>query len=206
MKQMRCPECGKSFEGVIVGFNIYVHRKWAHGVWWVKPVIVATFAISFVFGVGFIFLGSVMVKSVVLDAVNAVKSLSWPKVTGNVVASWVHFMAGEPGYGEYSGTVDTYWPKISYQYSVGGVNYQSDLVRFGLALMYYSEEAAKRLTATKYAGGKPVTVYYHPHKPEVSVLEPGIKPGIFLLMLLSLLVLGMGAGVIIGWLYATGLF
>ena len=67
---------------------------------------------------------------------------------------------------------------ISYRYTVGDTAYTSDRAIFGttigltakLGLTRSAEEIARQFSA-----GKLVDVFHHPDKPEIAVLETGIK-------------------------------
>jgi len=59
---------------------------------------------------------------------------------------------------------------IEYEYVVNGKNYRSDEITFNDN--YSLDQEFAQTYITKYPVGKKVTVYYDPHDPSFSVLEP----------------------------------
>jgi hypothetical protein len=67
----------------------------------------------------------------------------------------------------------TYYPKIRYQYEVGGKSYTADRMSFsgGEGGEKKSESQA---VVNRYPSGQKVIVYYDPKHPEKAVLERGL--------------------------------
>lgn len=105
------------------------------------------------------------------------KSKGWLQTSGEVQSSKlkVHRGTNSDGVG-----TDSYYAQVVYKYTVNGIQYRSDRVFFGQDAST-SKVSAKRRVA-EYAPGNQVKVYYDPENPKVSVLEPGIHLGVFLLL------------------------
>ncbi len=110
------------------------------------------------------------------QSVLAFRSRNWPTTEGTVTESDV---SGHK-------RVELY---VSFRYAVDGVEYTGDHIRFGDHVMSKEAMAAVR---TKYRKSAPVTVYYDPARPAVSVLEPGIHVGNFLYLVMILAALAAG--------------
>ncbi len=107
---------------------------------------------------------------------DAQASSTWPTAEGRVTSSEVARVSDADGGVTYS-------PKIIYEYTANGVQYEGHTIKFG-ENTYGSKRKADGIAAD-YAIGKTVIVYYDPQEPERSVLEPGVSGG-------SYIVLGMG--------------
>jgi len=87
----------------------------------------------------------------------------WPKVTGTIEVSQVAQMAGR------------YWPKLAYDYSVGGVAYTGRYVNYVDMMQagsYFGSRDAEwpHDHVAPYPVGKQVSVHYDPAKPGRSLL------------------------------------
>ncbi len=113
---------------------------------------------------------------------NARASEAWPTVEGRVVRSDIDEQFDEEG--------DSYVPQIDYEYTVDGLEYENDRVRFGQN-SYSSRRRAEEETG-RYPVGRRVEVYYEPGNPENSVLEPGASLGSYLGVSLGAMFLVIG--------------
>lgn len=114
---------------------------------------------------------------------NARVSEGWPTVEGRVVRSEVdHSTDAEGG--------DSYTPEIEYEYTVDGLEYENNRVRFG-ENSYSSRRRAEEETG-RYPVGRRVEVYYEPGDPDNSVLEPGATLGSYLGVVMGAMFLGIG--------------
>jgi hypothetical protein len=94
---------------------------------------------------------------------------------------------------------------IEYEFTVGGKSYRSDKVTFNTNASFYQENAQHYIR--KYPVGKIVAVYYDPHDPSFSVLEPeeleGLAVGALLFLIISALVFALSGGY---WLIGKAFF
>ncbi len=104
------------------------------------------------------------------------QSGSWPQVRGLVLESNVIERERADG-----GTI--YSAEVTYGYTVSGDGHKSDRIDYEWPKT--DLRSAKRVT-DRYLVGQEITVYHHPVKPSVSVLEPG--PGWTWANILGLLV------------------
>ena len=104
------------------------------------------------------------------------QSGSWPQVRGLVLESNVIERERADG-----GTI--YSAEVTYGYTVSGDGHKSDRIDYEWPKT--DLRSAKRVT-DRYLVGQGITVYHHPVKPSVSVLEPG--PGWTWANILGLLV------------------
>jgi hypothetical protein len=90
-----------------------------------------------------------------------IDSEGWPRVDCDILESQVQFS----GKGRY-------WPKIKYKYSVNGLPYEGNAVRFGGPPTW--KPTAEKI-CRKYSTGATARVSIDPEMPERSVLIPGIS-------------------------------
>ena len=124
----------------------------------------------------------------VRNVVRGLNSRNWPTVLGTVLASDVVISPNSDSDGS---TSTTFGAKITYQYEVEGQQFFGDRRTF--AEYRSSSSARAHRIAHQYPPGSQVAVYYHPWRPELCVLEPGIRWHGFLVagIGLSLVVLGL---------------
>jgi hypothetical protein len=120
--------------------------------------------------------GILLLAVSVLNIIKGIQSSSWPSVSGTVLFSHIDTL---DGYDIDTGVYTTYFPKVSYEYYVDGLKYSSKRVNFGVAGGYGN---AKRVISD-YPQNKVVNVFYNPKEPGKAILEPGIRVGIFLLLI-----------------------
>jgi hypothetical protein len=142
----------------------------------------------------FIVVGTVLLVALGQQAIQAVRSSSWPTVEGVVIESTVVQATGRRNR-------KTDIPKITYRYSVDGIEHIATRLFFG---SQYSESwttGAKWTTDTKeyiarYPPGTLLRVHYDPADAATSVVEAGLKSAIALPVAFSMTV--VGAGVVLG--------
>ena len=86
---------------------------------------------------------------------------AWPASQGQVLAAVVGVQSGDDG--------PTYFPRITYTYSVNGQAYQNDRLVIGGGISG-SRGPAEQIVA-RYPAGSQVPVYYNPANPQEAVLE-----------------------------------
>jgi hypothetical protein len=122
--------------------------------------------------------------SVVRSVIDARASVNWPTVTGAIVRSSVD-ESPDP-------THKTYEANIEYSYVADGRGRTGRNVQFG-ALKYKKREDAERF-ASKYPLGSTVTVYYKPSDPDTALLQPGVRPAEYLMLLIPPVMLVIAVG------------
>jgi hypothetical protein len=125
---------------------------------------------------------------IVRNIVHGLNSRNWPTTEGRVVHSGVQVHHSTDDEGD---TSTTYGASIQYEFNVSGQEIQGTRRSF-TEMRTNSVRRAEQILA-RYPQGSSVTVYHHPDKPSLSVLEPGIKWWIYALMIivLGLLVFGV---------------
>lgn len=107
----------------------------------------------------------------------------WPTVTGTITSSKaVYRVMGEGA---------AWFGQLRYKYLVKGKEFVGRRVDY----FNFLTTTLRRILA-RYPVGKNVVVYYHPHKPAIAVLEPGIRFPHFIwtaLLIGLTLVIGVGA-------------
>jgi hypothetical protein len=95
---------------------------------------------------------------------NTVRQASqiWVATDGKVIKSRVEVSGGE---------VTSVYPRVIYEYEVGGRQYQNDQIRAGDK--YWSARTSQDAYSTidRYPEGLSVTVYYNPENPSEATLE-----------------------------------
>ncbi|MFA6567419.1 MAG: DUF3592 domain-containing protein [Victivallales bacterium] len=126
--------------------------------------------------------------SIILDAS---KCRNWNSVKGRIIHSFAADACGMPE----NKTEAVLNPYIVYEYAIGGRTYFSDNISFldfgtlaNLGDTYYSgSEDEVRKLLNKYPVDAAVTVYYNPGNIEESVIDTGLKPPVFIVFILGLL-------------------
>ena len=115
-------------------------------------------------GAGLMCLGVVIACVVGPLVYRAYQSYQWPSVEGKIVSM------------EYEFNHSSKYPmgdvQISYEYTVGGSNYQSERVR-PLSKGYRAEAVRIKNFVNEHQKGMPVKVYYDPKQPAEAVLLQG---------------------------------
>jgi hypothetical protein len=118
-------------------------------------------------------LGVVLFAVYIRNLARVRASGSWPAVQGTVTESWIE----EDATTEEDGTISRrYAPKVSYRYTVMGMEYQGDRIAFGPGTSGSRSSAEKVLA--RYPKGGAALVYYNPEKPTDAVLERSLSKGL----------------------------
>jgi hypothetical protein len=116
----------------------------------------------------------------------AFASRAWPTAAGRVLLSGVY---GYPGF------PTMYKAYVHYEYTVGGVKYESKCIRFGSANPWSPHLVAADASASRMALGE-VQVHYDPRRPRRCCLIPGTNEftvaGPILVLTLGALTLTLG--------------
>jgi Protein of unknown function (DUF3592) len=91
----------------------------------------------------------------------------WPTTSSQVSSAEV---VKKTGYND--GEYQYYAPEIRYSYTVNGVSYTGQTIKFGTEVHYSGEELARE-RLTPYPVGTAPQVRYDPARPEISALEIG---------------------------------
>lgn len=89
----------------------------------------------------------------------------WPRVDGDIVASYIHESRNSKG-------TTMYRPVVKYSYDVQGKAFASERVRFGGPVSTSWRSPADRVIAT-YPMGQSCRVYYNPDDHTEACLHPG---------------------------------
>jgi hypothetical protein len=142
----------------------------------------------------FIVVGTVLLVNFGHQAIQAVRSSSWPTVEGMVTESTVV---------QSTGRRNRKWdtPQITYRYSVDGIEHVGTRLFFGSQYPESWTTGAKWTTDTKeyiarYPPGTLLRVHYDPEDAATSVVEAGLKSAIALPVGFSMMV--VAAGVVVG--------
>ncbi len=114
----------------------------------------------------FYIIGTIFFIHSLLYLRNAIKSVKWTKCTGKILKSTVHI----------KDFVMIYSPKIKYKYSFDNKQYYANRVLWGFPIetRKFTNNISKTL-ADFYKIDDIITIYVHPTKPKISVIEAGIK-------------------------------
>jgi hypothetical protein len=133
---------------------------------------------------------------IVRNILHGLSSRNWPITEGKVVHSGIQASQTMDDDGDIS---TTYGASIQYTYNVSGQEIQGTRRTF-TDVRTNSARRAEQILAS-YPQDSSVTVYHHPDKPSLSVLEPGVKWWSYVLtiIILGFLVFGiLGALGLIG--------
>ena len=110
--------------------------------------------------------GALLIAFILRDLQRSAQSQDWPEVKGRILSS--------ESVREDTGEGVLYRAEVKYEYVADGVRYEASRIRFGASPR--SQDRADK-DANAYPKGAEVYVYFNPDKPDVCVLEPGVKPG-----------------------------
>lgn len=136
---------------------------------------------SFVFIIGIIFVGCLLGWEQYNEVKDLVTSKQWSFTMGVVTESDLYWQEGVNNFDPGENVA-----AISYSYAVGLENYSGEVCT--KAALFTSK--LKRLS-NKYPQGSQISVYYHPDRPDLSIVEPGLNISL-IMMLASSLFLGLG--------------
>lgn len=133
--------------------------------------------------------GVITAGAIVWKLIKGLKAKNWPTASGSVVDSQITMHYDDDGDRMY-GTA------ITYRYAVDGLDYSGNKRTF----VEYSSNNRNRAEniVAMYAPEMPVQVFYNPEDPEEAVLEPGTNGGMFLVLLVPLIFIGLGVAGLLG--------
>ena len=142
-----------------------------------------------------IVVGTVLLVVFGHQAIQAVRSSSWPTVEGMVTESTVVQWTGRR-------SRKTYVPQITYRYSVDGMEHVGTRLYFGSQYPEAWTTGAKWTTDTReyiarYPPGTLLRVHYDPEDAATSVIEVGLKSAIVLPVAVSTFMM-FGGGIVLG--------
>jgi hypothetical protein len=126
---------------------------------------------------------------------------NWHDIKGSYLSDLASFSSAEgrivssSTYTSKQKRTTYYHYSIEYEFAVDGKSYRSDEITFDNNYSINQEFA--QIYINKYPVGKNVTVYYDPHDPSFSVLEPeekGYAAAELLFLIISLVVLVLSCG------------
>ncbi len=133
---------------------------------------------------GLLFLFVLQLRSIFF----AFRSPGWPTTEGVVQESYV-LAEGDGGY----------VPKVRYTYRVDGKEYRNNQITTRQRSNTLNRGPAEEIVS-RYPEGHLVTVYYHPRKPNYSVLEPGRGAGNWIvLIILAACLMASGLWLVKAW-------
>ena len=118
----------------------------------------------------------------------AIQSKRWPVTPGEIIESTIKKQSEIDGRPEVYKRY-TYRPVVRYRYSVAGESLEGNQVRSGV-VSSSSEADAQRIIA-QYSLRKKVSVFHHPGRPQLAVLEPGHYLGSLVATVISGAALGL---------------
>lgn len=131
---------------------------------------------------------AVVLIKMTVDILNGLNSRNWPVTQGTVMQSGIHSRQStdEDGF-----TSTTYGATVLYTYNVSGEEIRGSRRSFADTRTSSVRRAEQILE--RYPQGSSVTVYYHPDKPTLSVLEPGVNwlTYVGLIIVLGLFIFGV---------------
>jgi hypothetical protein len=111
----------------------------------------------------------------------ALASRHWPETTGRVVAVSVARIWFPRG--------SLHFPDVRYEYRVGDAQLSGTRLGFATRLPWISRGEAHYAVQHEYPRGKGVAVRYNPDDSQDAVLEPGIRAGLWTLIILGALLI-----------------
>lgn len=134
-------------------------------------------------GVGMALLGLAVLAMAWSTRRSAAASRTWPTTPGTIIASSIKERRGKGG--------QNYTVQISYAYRTGDKEHTGDRIQWGIP--HHTQIQAAGIVA-RYPAGQPVTVYYHPQRPQQAVLDPQGTVGSESLLMVAALLLLPGGG------------
>jgi hypothetical protein len=161
-------------------------------------VITSRFTYFFLIGVGVLFGAGFVYQDHSDQTVRATYKPTTCKITESVVTVEEHVHQGGGRFGRFRRySTYTFYPEVTYTYTVNGKDYENDVYR-------YSEQGMTELEAERvvnqYPEGASSTCYYNPADPEEAVLNlQSDTRGMYLMGALGLVfgLLGLGGWVMI---------
>jgi len=122
------------------------------------------------------------------DLARAIDSEDWPAVDGEILDAGVDT--------DFASRGRMYSAAVRYRYSAGGVAHEGDRIAFGGPIETSWRGPAEK-TAARYRKGAAVKVRVSPTDPSQSVLEPGAKWYIYVVIIAGAIFLAVGIRMII---------
>jgi len=149
-----------------------------------------TLYVRLFFAVIFLVVGPLMLVSVGLEAIQAVHSSSWPSVDGVVTESRIDQKTDSRDH-------KTEMPRITYRYSVDGVEHVGTRLFFGSQYWVSWSANAKGTAHTqeyiaRYPPGTPLQVHFDPDHAAISVVETGVTSALVSPLVVALAITGGG--------------
>jgi len=141
------------------------------------PIIVI---VPFVFAIG----GLAGIVWCLVMISRSIDSESWQRVDCEILESHIQVIEGE-------GT--EFRAIVKYKYSVNGLPYEGETVRFGKSSIIKS---TAETICNRYHKGVVARVSVDPDKPERSVLIPGISPSVYVFLILAVAFLFIGTSIL----------
>jgi len=113
------------------------------------------------------------------------RSRQWLETSGQILGSGIQISTHRGGHG----TLHSTYPKVFYQYQVGGQILQGNRIHLGTAIGGIGAQSA----AARFPVGSIHPVYYNPNNPSESVLEKRARGNWLNLVLIVLLLAGLAA-------------
>ena len=110
------------------------------------------------------------------------RAKKWPTTIGQVLFSEISTSGLD---------VEVYKAVIKYKYQVQGKIYVSNRLSYGCDIAISSLSYAQK-KVKQYFVGSTCTVYYNPHKPQISVLEISLKLPLFIVLFSGILLILLG--------------
>lgn len=136
-----------------------------------------------------IFFGVIGTVVSVRNVIKGMKAKNWPTASGTVVDSQItvsYSDDGDPLYGA----------EVNYRFNVEGMEFNSNRRTF--ADSNSNDKGRAEIITSIYAPGTPVQVYYSPDNPDDSVLETGTNSNMFVALIITLGLVGIGVAGLLG--------
>lgn len=114
---------------------------------------------------------------------NGLRSRRWPATPGMILRSDID------GFGEVDGSA-SYRIRVAYRYEVDGRKYFGKRVFFGQGVLNTGSFERLLRKTVRYGPGVCVNVRFHPKRPYLCVLQPGMRLEAWIVTILGLSLLG----------------
>jgi hypothetical protein len=119
---------------------------------------------------------------------NGLRSRRWPTASGVILRSDID------GFGDVDGS-PSYRLRVAYRYEVAGRQFVGKRVFFGQGVLNTGSFDRLLRKTNRYGPGVPVNVYFHPKRPSLCVLQPGMRLEAWIVTIVGLGLLGwLGSG------------
>jgi hypothetical protein len=130
----------------------------------------------------------------------AIISATWPTVAGKVEKAVVAEIQNANSNSDDNRK--EYWPTVSYTYSVNGVEYMSNTIRYDGGLRTNMRSLVEPVVSHYLAGGD-VKVFYSPQDPAKAVLETGVPKLLWLFVVMDIIFIIGGTAGYMGYIPVT---